>query len=219
MAVTVRVLIADDHALVRRGTREILQQHPAIEVIGEAADGEEALLLIEQDQPEVVLMDLGMPGMSGMEAMRRIKERWPAIRVIILTVHGDDEYVFEAIRAGASGFLLKNVRDRELINAVLTVGEGGAVIDTSLVQTLVGGVRGPSIPSENTEALTKRELEILRLVARGQTNRAVGDQLGLSSRTVEVHLRKIFAKLDVNTRTQAAIAGLSSGLLLLEELQ
>lgn len=219
MAVTVRVLIADDHALVRRGTREILQQHPAIEVIGEAADGEEALLLIERDQPEVVLMDLGMPGMSGLDATRHIKERWPAIRVIVLTVHGDDEYVFEAIRAGASGFLLKNVRDRELINAVLTVGEGGAVIDTSLVQSLVDGVRGRPVSRETTGPLTKRELEILRLVARGQTNRTVGDQLGLSSRTVEVHLRRIFTKLDVNTRTQAAIVGLRSGLLLLEELQ
>lgn len=219
MAVTVRVLIADDHALVRRGTREILQQHPAIEVIGEAADGEEALLLIERDQPEVVLMDLGMPGMSGLDATRHIKARWPAIRVIVLTVHGDDEYVFEAIRAGASGFLLKNVRDRELINAVLTVGEGGAVIDTSLVQSLVDGVRGRPVSRETTGPLTNRELEILRLVARGQTNRTVGDQLGLSSRTVEVHLRRIFTKLDVNTRTQAAIVGLRSGLLLLEELQ
>jgi DNA-binding NarL/FixJ family response regulator len=219
MVDTIRVLIADDHSLVRRGTREILHQHPDIEVVGEAADGEETLLLIEQTQPEIVLIDLAMPGMSGMDATRHITERWPAIRVIVLTVHGDDEHVFEAIRAGASGFLLKNVSDRELINAVFAVGEGGAIIDTSLVKSLVAGVRNPSVSEAKTDLLTQRELDVLRLAARGLTNSEVSGRLGLSSRTVEVHLRNIFTKLDVNTRTAAAIAGLSSGLLRLEELQ
>jgi DNA-binding NarL/FixJ family response regulator len=220
MDVTTRVLVADDHALVRRGTRDILDDHPQIEVVGEAANGQEAVDLAEGLQPDVILMDLGMPLLNGLEATRAIKASWPDIHILVLTIEDDDEYAVEAIAAGASGYLLKDVHDDALIEAVLAVGEGGAVIDPSMVTRLVEHVHSASTgdPASGTRAsLTQREVEVLRLVADGLSNRQIGSRLGVSSRTAEVHLHHVFEKLGASSRTEAVTRALRLGLISLED--
>lgn len=217
----VRVLVVDDHTLVRRGTREILERRAEIQVVGEAADGEEGVSLTNHLRPDVVLMDLGMPGMGGVEATREIKQRWPQVNVLVLTVHDDDQYLFEAIRAGASGYLLKDVHDHELIDAVLSVAEGGAVLQPAVTRKLVAGLRmrgGVLDEAPPASPLTQRELQVLRLVARGLSNREVSDQLGLSVRTVETHLSHVYRKLGVSSRTEAAVCALRESWLSLDEI-
>ncbi|GMQ86005.1 MAG: response regulator transcription factor [Acidimicrobiia bacterium] len=216
-----RVLVVDDHTLVRRGTREILERRTEIRVVGEAADGDEAVSLTDRLRPDVVLMDIGMPGLSGVEATREIKARWPDIEVLVLTVHDDDQYLFEAIRAGASGYLLKDVHDYELIDAVLTVAEGGVVLQPAMTRRLVAELRnrgGTLNEPPPTCPLTDRELEVLRLVAKGLSNREVGERLGLSARTVETHLTHVYRKLGASSRTEATIRGLSETWLKLDEI-
>lgn len=216
-----RVLVVDDHTLVRRGTREILERRSEVEVVGEAASGEQGVELAGQLNPDVVLMDLGMPGMGGVEATRRIKQRWPQINVLVLTVHDDDQYLFEAIRAGASGYLLKDVREQELIDAVVAVGAGGAVLQPELTRKLVAGLRlgeGHHEQQPPIGPLTDRELEVLRLVAGGRSNREVSESLGVSVRTVETHLRHVYRKLGVSSRTEAAVAALRRSWLSLNDI-
>jgi DNA-binding NarL/FixJ family response regulator len=189
-------------------------------VVGEAADGEEGVALTGDLRPDVVLMDLGMPGMGGVEATREIKRRWPQINVLVLTVHDDDQYLFEAIRAGASGYLLKDIHDQELIDAVLAVAGGGAVLQPAVTRRLVAGLRlrgGTVDKAPPASPLTQRELEVLRLVAKGLSNREVGAQLGVSVRTVETHLSHVYRKLGVSSRTEAAVAALRESWLNLDE--
>ena len=190
-------------------------------MVGEAASGEEGVELAGQLNPDVVLMDLGMPGMGGVEATRRIKQRWPQINVLVLTVHDDDQYLFEAIRAGASGYLLKDVREQELIDAVVAVGAGGAVLQPELTRKLVAGLRlgeGQHEQQPPIGPLTDRELEVLRLVAGGRSNREVSESLGVSVRTVETHLRHVYRKLGVSSRTEAAVAALRRSWLSLNDI-
>ncbi len=216
-----RVLVVDDHTLVRRGTREILECRTEIRVVGEAADGDEAVSLTDRLRPDVVLMDLGMPGMSGVEATREIKARWPDVEVLVLTIHDDEQYLFEAIRAGASGYLLKDVHDYELIDAVLTVAEGGVVLQPAITRRLVAGLRtrGRTLDEPPPASpLTDRELEVLTLVAEGLSNREVGERLGVSARTVETHLTHVYRKLGASSRTEAAIRGLRQTWLKLDEI-
>ncbi|MFV1962010.1 MAG: response regulator [Acidimicrobiia bacterium] len=216
-----RVLVVDDHTLVRRGTREILEHRTEIQVVGEAADGAEAVSLTQRLRPDVVLMDLGLPGVGGVEATREIKARWPDVEVLVLTVHDDDQYVFEAIRAGASGYLLKDVHDNELIDAVLAVAEGGVVLQPAIARRLVAVLRtrGKTLDEPSrTNALTDRELQVLRLVAKGLSNRDVGERLGVSARTVETHLTHVYRKLGASSRTEATIRGLRDAWLKLDEI-
>lgn len=218
MAEAVRIVVVDDHSVVRRGTREILEQDPHLEVVGEAADGHEAVSRVDDTQPDVVLMDIAMPEMNGIAATRTIKKRWPWVRVLILTVHDDDEFVWEAIQSGASGYLLKDVGEAELVRAVRIVASGGALLDPAVTTAVMGRVRsGMPTAVDMTPSLTTRELDVLRLLAKGFSNRTIAERLEVSSRTVEVHVRHIFEKLDATSRTEAVVLALRRGILSLDQ--
>ena len=212
------VVIADDHALVRRGTREILNQDGSIEVVGEAADGAGLIDLVKDLRPKVAVVDIGMPGLNGIEATKIIKERWPETAVVILSVNDDEEYILGAIEAGASGYLTKDVVDADLVRAVVTAGSGGATLGRVAASAVMNRVRSSSLATQIPEdELTARELEVLQLAAGGLSNRAIADELDLSPRTVEVHLHHVFQKLGVTSRTQAVVVGARRGLIDLED--
>jgi len=208
-----RVLVVDDHSLVRQGTRDILERDRGIEVVGEAANGEVAISLAALLQPDVVLMDVGLPGISGLEATRVITESHPEVKVLALTIHDDEEYVLQMLAAGAAGYLLKDVRDAELIAAVHSVASGDAVLDPGVTATVLARLRVKSAPAPPLERLTARESTIMQLVARGLENREIAALLSLSPRTVEVHLRHAFRKLGARSRTEAVIKGIRLGLV------
>lgn len=210
----VRILVVDDHELVRHGTREILEAESGFEVVGEAADGEAAVRLAERLRPDLVLMDVAMPETSGAEATRRILDRCPGAHVVALTIHDDDEYVFEMLAAGASGYLLKDVRDQELVDAVRSVAVGEVVLQPSVTRRVLDRVRSDlgGVPSRG-ERLTERERQVLRLAATDRSNREIAEELEISPRTVEVHLGHVFRKLHVRTRTGAVMEGVRRGLV------
>jgi NarL family two-component system response regulator LiaR len=203
MPESIRVLIVDDHAVVREGLRTFLDLQDGLEVVGEAGDGEEAVQLIRRLRPDVVLMDLVMPKLDGVEAMRQLRESSPETRVIVLTSFLDDERLLPAIRAGAAGYLLKDVQPQELAQAVRTAHAGKALIDPTvaarLVDTLADG------RDESTEQLTPREREVLDLIARGFSNKRIALELGVAEKTVKTHVSHVLAKLGVSDRTQAAL--------------
>ena len=201
MADPIRVLIVDDHGVVREGLRTFLELQDGIEVAGEAADGEEAIREAERLRPDVVLMDLVMPRRDGVAAMRELRERVPATRVVVLTSFLDDERLLPAIRAGAAGYLLKNVRPRELARAVRLAAQGEALIDPTVAARLVD-----SLGDEGGEpGLTPREREVLDLIGRGSANKRIALELGISEKTVKTHVGHVLAKLGVSDRTQAAL--------------
>lgn len=213
-----RVLIADDHRLFRQGLRHVCEAAGDIEVVGEAADGWEAVHLARQLRPDVVLMDIQMPGQDGVEATRLIVANDPAIRVIILTMYRQDQYVFEAIKAGARGYLLKDVDERELVEAIRAVCRGEALINPSLAVRLLEEFRRLSQleSAGESEELTQGEMQVLRLVSQGADNKSVAGQLALSERTVANRLSEIYRKLHVSSRTQAALEALRRGWVTLE---
>ena len=214
----ITVVIADDHGLVRRGTREILEQEPTLAIVGEASSGAELVDLIAACQPDVALVDVGMPDMSGIDALERIKAEWPHVAVLVLSIHDDIEYVWKAIQAGASGYLTKDVSDRHLIDAVLTVATGGTALAPHLTSGLVGQVRDAAHSAEKLEnALTDRELEVLERMARGHSNKAIAADLSLSPRTVEVHLTHVFKKLRAESRTHAVMLAARRGLIRIDD--
>jgi DNA-binding NarL/FixJ family response regulator len=198
------VLIVDDHALHRDGTRRILEQHSDIEVIGEAESGELALVLVNQLHPRVVLMDIRLPGINGIETTRRIRERHPDVRVLVITAYEEDEYVRGALEAGAAGYLSKTAPGRELVEAVRAVAAGTTVLQSRLLAPILVG-RASSV-----EGLTDRELTILQLLANGSLNKQIASQLGISTRTVERHCDHIYAKLGVKSRTEAVVHGIGA---------
>ncbi|GBD07851.1 Transcriptional regulatory protein DegU [Candidatus Thermoflexus japonica] len=212
----IRVLLADDHPAVRAGIRQFLERDPAIEVVAEAGNGEEALALIARHRPDIVLLDLRMPGLSGLEVLRRLRTEHPEVRALVLTAYDDDPYVFAALRAGARGYLLKTTSPDDLIRGVRMVYAGRSVLDPGVAERLVEEWGRPEAGG-SPERLTERELEVLRLAARGLTNRAIGFQLGISERTVHSHLMNIFAKLGVNTRTEAVLKAIRLGWISLED--
>jgi len=213
--VTIRVLIADDHAVVRQGLRTFLELQDEIEVVGEAADGVEALELVQRTEPDVALLDLVMPRLGGLEAIRRIREVAPATRVLVLTSFADDDTVLPAVRAGAAGYLLKDVQPPELVGAIRTVHAGEALlapaVATMLVEQLAAedGARAP----EREEHLTPREREVLALLARGRANKVIARDLGVSERTVKTHVSNILGKLNLTDRTQAAVYAVRHGIV------
>ena len=213
---TTRILIADDQALVRAGFRLVLESQPDFEVAGEASDGEEAVAIARRLRPDVVLMDVRMPGLDGIEATRRIVEQRPKdCRIVMLTTFDLDEYVYAALRAGACGFLLKDVRPEQLIAAVRLVGAGDALLAPSITRRLVEryAARRTSAAGAEIDALTDREADVLRLMARGLANHEIAEKLFVSEATVKTHVAHILDKLHVPNRVQAVVAAYESGLV------
>jgi DNA-binding NarL/FixJ family response regulator len=199
----IRVLVVDDHAVVREGLRTFLELQDGIEVVGEAADGQEAVELAAGVEPDVVLMDLVMPRMDGVQAMRALHERVPGARVIVLTSFLEDERLLPAIRAGAAGYLLKNVEPSELARAVRAGHAGEALIDPAVAARLVDALADGGAAPE--DSLTAREREVLDLIGRGYSNKRIALELGVAEKTVKTHVGHLLAKLDVADRTQAAL--------------
>lgn len=205
---TVRVLLADDHAVVRKGIRDFLKEDETLRVIGEANDGEEALALIASDAPDVAVFDIQMPRLNGLDATRRVKREFPNVQVLILTAYDDDPYLFAALQAGASGYLLKTSSSEELLHAVHAVAEGETALSPAVAKKLVRrAAGGAAAQDEIIEPLTDRELEVLRLAAQGLGNKQIGAALNISDRTVQGHLANIYEKLHVATRTEAVLFG------------
>ncbi len=217
----IRVVIADDHAVVREGTRRMLEQEGDIEVVGEAADGEEAIKLAEELRPDVAIVDIAMPRLDGIEATKRIKERCSLVTVLILSAYDDDQFVFSLLEAGAAGYLLKTVRSGDLINAVRAVHGGESVLHPAVAKKVlnrfVGG--GEKVASARAaEVLSDREKEIVRLATQGLSNAEIAKELCLSIRTVQGHLGHIFNKLQVSSRTEAVVRALKEGWVMLDDI-
>jgi len=211
----IRVLIADDQALVRTGFRLILSGEPGIEVVGEARDGAEAATLAAELAPDVVLMDVRMPGVDGIEATRRIVVDESSPRVLVLTTFDLDDIVYDALRAGASGFLLKDAPEERLLTAIQVVAEGGSLFAPSVTRRLIGEFsrRTPAAPPPALEELTARELEVLRLLAQGLSNAEIATRLVVSEHTVKTHVARILQKLDLRDRTQAVVLAYETGVV------
>jgi two-component system, NarL family, response regulator LiaR len=217
----IRILIADDHTLVREGTRERLEREEDFEVVGEAADGEEAVRLANQLKPNVAIMDIAMPNLNGIEATKRIKASQPATAVLVLSAYDNDQYIYAVLEAGANGYLLKNVRGRQLVDAIRDVRAGEVVLDPHVARKVVQwfsslsrGERVEGLP----EHFSERELEVLKLAAKGMSNKEIAAELSLSVRTVQSHLGNIFAKLGVSSRTEAVLRALKEGWISLENV-
>ena len=214
----IKVLLADDHVVVRAGTRQLIERSPDITVVGEASDGAEAIQLAADLQPDVVVMDVRMPGVSGVEATRQIKETYPDMAVLVLTAHDDDEYVFALLQAGANGYLLKTAEADELVKAIRTVNSGqlalSPMVAGKVVSQFTSGNTLPEVLSNiqhDYGGLTEREMDILRLVGKGLTNKEIGRSLYISDRTVQAHLSNIFSKLNVSSRTEAVMYAVRQG--------
>ncbi len=218
----IKVLLAEDHILVREGTRQLLEREDDLQVVAEAGDGEEAVRLAAQTRPDVALVDISMPKLNGIEATRQIKEISPGTAVLILTAYDDDQYVFALLEAGAAGYLLKNVRGRDLVEAIRAVNAGESALHPVIARKVIDRFsRTSGQPPEQpaSDPPTEREMEVLRLAAKGLSNREIADQLCLSTRTIQAHLGTIFTKMDVGSRTEAVVQALRKGWLSLEDIQ
>ncbi len=216
-----RVLLVEDHVITRQGIRELLRQESDMEVVGEAGTGEEAVALAGETKPDVVIMDVALPGINGVEATRQIKQAQPAIAVLVLSAYDDDEYIFALLDAGAAGYLLKTASGDELVNAVRAVHNGEPVLGPAVLRKVINRSRTPAKAARRerlAEGLSDREMSVIRLAARGLGNKQIADELALSPRTVEGHLRSIFSKLAVGSRTEAVLHGIRKGWLSMEDL-
>lgn len=213
---TLRVVLADDEAMVRAGLRLLLEGEPGIEVVGEAVDGEDAVRLVAQTAPDVVLLDVRMPRVNGLEAARRIREQAPATRVVVLTTFDEDEVVDEAMRGGVSGFLLKSSPPEDMVEAVRRAGRGQGVLDPSVVPGVIaryGAVPQPRARAAELDLLTPRETDVLRMVGRGLSNAEIAQALFLGETTVKTHLGRVLDKLGLRDRSRAIAFAYDSGLL------
>lgn len=204
----IRLLLVEDHALVREGTREILERDPRLRVVGEAEDGPSALALVDDLQPDVVLVDLDLPILNGIEVIRRVRAKPDGPLCLVLSAYDDEDYVLAALSAGASGYLLKTAHADELISAIHAAAGGETVLQGSIGRALVARVRSEGVPHE---VLSVRELEVLRLAAQGEHTKQIAARLSVSARTVEAHLTAIFNKLGVSSRTEAIMHAASRG--------
>lgn len=217
----IKVILAEDHIFVREGTRSLLEREPDIEVVGEASDGEEAVELVTNLRPQVVLMDIAMPKLNGIEATRQIKARYPATAVLILTAYDNDQYILALLEAGAAGYLLKNVKGSDLVNAIRAVYAGEAVLHPIIARKIFNCFAtsvqqgGEAVQPKD---ISEREMEILRLAARGMSNQDIANNLFLSRRTVQAHLGNIFRKMEVGSRTEAILEALRRGWFTLDNI-
>ena len=218
MTETIRVLIADDHAIVRKGIRALLTTERDIEVIGEAADGAAAVAQARALHPDVILMDLVMPEMDGIEATRRITEQQVGTRILVLTSFAADDKVFPAIKAGALGYLLKDTGPAELLQAIHQVHRGEPSLEPAIARKVLHELSQPPKHPPTAQPLTERELDVLRLVAQGRSNREIAEQLVITEMTVRTHVSNVLSKLHLASRTQAALYALKEGLASLEDV-
>jgi NarL family two-component system response regulator LiaR len=198
----IRILLADDHTILRSGIRSLLEDEPGLSVIGEAEDGRTAVSMTSQLKPDVVIMDIAMPLLNGLEATRQIKAQCPGVRVLILTMHDNEEYIRQVLEAGAMGYILKDAAARELISAIRSVHRGESVLSPAITRLVIedylrwGGVR----PQQNSDALSPREREVLQLIAEGYTNKQMAEILSISIKTVQAHRNNLMQKLDLHDR-------------------
>jgi DNA-binding NarL/FixJ family response regulator len=209
----IRILLADDHAVLRAGLRALLTAQGDLEVVGEASDGAEAVRLTQSLRPDVVVMDIGMPGVSGIDATARIKRDLPVVKVLILSMHDDRGYLRQVLRAGASGYVLKKAADTELLAAIRAAARGEVFLDPALAKALVDEIIEPKLPGGKTPALSERERDVLRLIARGHTNRQVADRLCISVKSVETYKARLMEKLGLRGRAELVRYALQQGLL------
>jgi len=217
----ITVILADDHAIFRDGTRKIIEQESDIEVIGEASDGEEAVELVTKLRPHIALVDIAMPKVNGIEATRQIKERHPGTAVLILSAYDDDQYIYALLEAGAAGYLLKNVSGNDLANAIRAVRAGESVLHPTIARKVFNRfVTSRPEPREiaQPQDISEREMDILKLAAKGMSNKDIAEKLYLSRRTVQAHLASIFRKMDVGSRTEAILSALKKGWLALDDI-
>ncbi|WP_018467636.1 response regulator transcription factor [Calidithermus timidus] len=209
----IRILLADDHALFRQGLRSLLEAEADFRVIGEAKDGREALRHALEARPDIILMDIQMPGLDGVQATQEILREWPQAKVIMLTMYRQDAYVFEAVKTGARGYLLKDADAKELLEAIRRVQAGEVLLDAEMAEQIIQDFKSKheAMPKSHAE-LSDREVQILKLVAQGYTNLEIASELSLSEKTVRNRLSDIFQKLHLNNRTQAALYALREGL-------
>ena len=208
----IRVMIVDDHAIVRRGIRALLSEFGDLDVVAEAADGQEAVLRAGETQPDVIVMDLVMPGMDGIEATRQITSQQPESRILVLTSFAADNKVFPAIKAGAQGYLLKDSSPEDLVRAIRQVYRGEPALHPTIARKLLQEVAQPANLKPTPEALTAREMEVLRLIAQGLSNQEIANALTVSEPTVRTHVGRILGKLHLASRTQAALYAVREGL-------
>ena len=214
----IRVLLADDHALVREGTRRLLETEDDVEVVAEAASGEEAVDAAKRLRPDIAIMDIAMPGMGGIEATHAIKVSCPKTAVLVLSAYDDEPYLIALLEAGAAGFLLKNVHGQELINAIRAVSRGESVLQPPLAEKIMRRLSARADTDQrSTNLLSEREFDVLRLAARGLPNKEIARRLGLSIRTVHSHLANIFTKMQVGSRTEAVLLALRQGMITLQD--
>lgn len=217
MGETIRILIADDHAVVREGLRTLISRTPGMELVGEAANGLEAISQGEALQPDVVLLDMVMPRLNGLEAIPKLKQVTPQVRILVLTSFDDDERVFAAVKAGALGYLLKDSSPQELLQAIRSVYQGQPSLAPNIAYKVIRELSQPSSLPQTEEPLTEREVETLCLIAQGLSNEVIAQKLTISERTVGKHVSNILEKLHLANRTQAALYALRQGLASLDD--
>jgi two-component system, NarL family, response regulator NreC len=210
----IKVMIADDHAIVRTGLRALINSEPTMELIGEATGGYEAIDLIGKNQPDILILDLSMPDLDGIEVTKRIKPEFPGLSILILTIHEDEALLRAALKAGAGGYILKHAAEAELIFAIHTILRGDLYVDPSLVRRLLSDETPPAVAQpKSTEALTPRETEVLKLIVQGYTNRQIGEELNISVRTAESHRANLSEKLGLHSRVELVRYARENGLI------
>lgn len=217
----IKIMLAEDHVLVREGTKEMLDREEDMEVVAEAGDGEEAVRLAKELDLDVIIMDIALPKLNGIEATRQIKETDPGATVLVLTAYDDNEYIFALLEAGAAGYLLKDVSTDELVAGIRAVQAGESMLHPAIARKVINRFSQrveEDVGQDPFEELTEREVEVLQLAGRGITNREIADRLSISHRTVQAHLSHTFSKLGVGSRTEAVVYALRKGLLTFEDL-